>query len=89
MLSQRRAPMKWPSGKPTAPGKYEGTIYGVPFSLEITVDRKHSQRSTWEMHFEIYGEKYRNNGQSGGVQRALSCLRPDLETVCRNHGVTE
>ena len=79
--------MKWDVEKPRHAGKATGTVHGVPFEIEIATNPLHSQRTTWSMNFEIYGEKYRSNGQSGGVQRALSCLREDLDAICRNHGI--
>jgi hypothetical protein len=85
----RRAPMKWSGGKPRYPGKAEGTIFGVPFSIEIWTEALHKQQTMWSMSVDIYGERYTSRGRSGGVQRALSCLRDDLESVCREHGVTE
>lgn len=87
MVGRTRSRIKWDDGKPKHPGKFTGSVYGVPFTVEIFHDIQHSQRTTWTMDFEIFGEKYSNSGQSGGVQRAVSCLRNDLDIVCNQHNV--
>jgi hypothetical protein len=79
--------MKWDDGKPRVPGKYAGTIHGVPFKVEITTTRIHSQLTHWAMRTEVYDEVLESKGRSGGVQRALSCLREDLEFSLRDNGV--
>jgi len=87
MPAPRLKPIKWEGGKPTKDGLHRGDVNGVPFDVEIFTDRLHSQRTTWAVEFKIFGQQYGTSGPSGGIQRALSCLREDLEVLCRKNGV--
>ena len=87
MPAPRLKPIKWEGGKPTEAGLHRGAVNGVPFDVEIYLDRLHSQRTTWALEYEIFGEKYGTSGPSGGINRALGCLREDLEVICRNHRI--
>lgn len=89
MVTRRKMPMKWSEGKPRQPGFHVGTIYGHPFEVTITNEQLHSQRTVWEYDLDFEGHKYGNTGTSGGVQRALSCLRDQLEGLCDDHGIDE
>lgn len=86
-MVNRSQPIKWADRVPKEVGVHAGEIYGQPFSVEIFTNRPHSHRTTWTIEFEFLSEKWGESGESGGIQRAMSCLRDSLETICTDKGI--
>ena len=86
-MLKRKQPIKWAEGIPRVAGMHIGKIHGHEFKVDIFTNRPNSHRTTWTIDFDFMGENYTDAGESGGVQRSLSCLRDALETICRQKGI--
>lgn len=89
-VGRKQSPISWPANgglKPKDPGSYAGLIYGQEFKVNIRLDRVHARSFKWTMTWEIFGDEYVALGNTGGVYRALSTLREDLERVCHERGI--
>lgn len=77
--------IKWNGGKPTADGTYEGDAGGHELFVIIGSERTTGKEHPWwsigryrDTNFDLYGA-------SGGVQRAVSCIREECREINRSY----
>ncbi len=76
--------IKWMRGKPTADGMYQGNLGGHALLVIIETQRIGKEHNWWavgtyrDISFDL-------SGRSGGVQRAVSCIRDECLGISRRH----